>query len=191
MLCLGWSTGVVVSDLSCKVAKTVCRENINIDKTSRRQKISKRHNSLLYKDIMGSSLSSKPKSKMDNNDDEYYDRVVCNVEEINDGQFKEIKLDDDGKVSKNVPKEAAEQVYKLIQKDWIPYLQGSFSTAAPDSKKIEKNNNKLREIIERDDPKHKPVDHIDGMKFEAYAKEFIEKYKACETALKGPPNQKE
>ena len=99
MLCLGWSTGVVVSDLSCKVAKTVCRENINIDKTSRRQINSKRHNSLLYKDIMGSSLSSKPKSKMDNNDDEYYDRVVCNVEEINDGQFKEIKLDDEGKVS--------------------------------------------------------------------------------------------
>ena len=99
MLCLGWSTGVVVSDLSCKVAKTVCRENINIDKTSRRQINSKRHSSLLYKDIMGSSLSSKPKSKMDNNDDEYYDRVVCNVEEINDGQFKEIKLDDKGKVS--------------------------------------------------------------------------------------------
>ena len=99
MLCLGWSTGVVVSDLSCKVAKTVCRENINIDKTSRRQINSKRHSSLLHKYIMGSSLSSKPKSKMDSNDDEYYDRVVCNVEEINDGQFKEIKLDDEGKVS--------------------------------------------------------------------------------------------
>ena len=46
-------------------------------------------------------------------------------------------------------------------------------------------------MIERDDPKHKPVDIIDGMKFEAYAKEFIEKFKAAETALKGPPNQKE
>ena len=99
MLCLGWSTGVVVSDLSCKVAKTVCREKINIDKTSLRQIDSKRQTLLLHKDIMGSSISSKHKSKMDNNDEEYYDRVVCNVEEIDDGQFKEIKLDDEGKVS--------------------------------------------------------------------------------------------
>ena len=70
-------------------------------------------------------------------------------------------------------------------------MQGSFSTAAPDAKKIEKNNNNLREMIERDDPKYKPVDQIDGMKFEAYAKEFIEKFKAAETALKGQPNMKE
>ena len=80
---------------------------------------------------------------------------------------------------------------KTIQKDWIPYLQGSFSTAAPDGKKIEKNNNKLREMIEKNDPKYKPIDPIDGMKFGEYAKEFIEKFKACETALKGPPNQSE
>ena len=46
-------------------------------------------------------------------------------------------------------------------------------------------------MIERDDPKYKPVDQIDGMKFEAYAKEFIEKFKAAETALKGQPNMKE
>ena len=103
MFCLGWSTGVVVTDLSCKVVKTVC-SRINIDKTIQRQISSKRHNSFLYKRTMGSSQSSKrlsnsPTKSMDTNDDEYYDRVVCMNEDIKDGQFKEVKLDDEGKVS--------------------------------------------------------------------------------------------
>ena len=113
MFSLGWSTGVVVSDLSCKVAKTVLSK-LYIDKTLRRQIYSKRRTSLSYKIEMGSSLSSNNKremgssqtsnkrnaeSEMIDDDEEYYDRVVCKNEDIDEGQFKEIKLDDEGKVS--------------------------------------------------------------------------------------------
>ena len=101
MFCLGWSTGVVVSELSCKVAKTVISK-INIDKTARRQIYSKRKSSIIRKSTMGSSQSSNKSNNQNKNmaiDEEYYDRVVCKNEDINEGQFKEIKLDDEGKVS--------------------------------------------------------------------------------------------
>ena len=45
---------------------------------------------------MGSSQSSNKSNNQTKNmaiDEEYYDRVVCKNEDINEGQFKEIKLD--------------------------------------------------------------------------------------------------
>ena len=103
MLCVGWSTGTVVSDLSRRVGQVVQRNTQNIHKTERCQNLD-------YSDIdkelqckttdMGIGAHSKQNNqKMANTEDEFYDRVVCQNEDIQDGQFKEVKLDEDGKVS--------------------------------------------------------------------------------------------
>ena len=50
--------------------------------------------------IMGTGQSKEPSSKnIANAEDEFYDRVVCQEQDIGDGQFKEVKLDDEGKIS--------------------------------------------------------------------------------------------
>ena len=103
MLCVGWSTGTVVSDLSRRVGQVVQRNTQNIDKTERCQnldysKIDKEFQCKITD--MGIGAHSKQNNQnMANTEDEFYDRVVCQNEDIQDGQFKEVKLDEDGKVS--------------------------------------------------------------------------------------------
>ena len=58
-----------------------------------------------YQEIgdMGRSCSKETtvvdKMSTQDSDKEFYDRVVCQDKDIQEGQFKEIKLDDEGKVS--------------------------------------------------------------------------------------------
>ena len=103
MLCVGWSTGTVVSDLSRRVGQVVQRNTQNIHKTERCQNLdySNIDKELQCKTTdMGIGAHSKQNNqKMANTEDEFYDRVVCQNEDIQDGQFKEVKLDEDGKVS--------------------------------------------------------------------------------------------
>ena len=97
----------MVTTLSCTVVKAVCNPR-NIDNAViRRQSYSKRHNcdniSLHHTaTIMGTGQSKEgsgsSKSTADV-EDEFYDRIVCQEQDIADGQFKEVKLDDEGKVS--------------------------------------------------------------------------------------------
>ena len=48
----------------------------------------------------GQSKEGPGSSKSTGNvEDEFYDRIVCQEQDIADGQFKEVKLDDEGKVS--------------------------------------------------------------------------------------------
>ena len=103
MLCVGWSAGTVVSDLSRRVVQVVKCNTQNIDETERCQTLncSNIDKKLQFKATdMGIGAHSKQNNqKMANTEDEYYDRVVCQNEDIQEGQFKEVKLDEDGKVS--------------------------------------------------------------------------------------------
>ena len=93
----------MVSDLSRRVVQVVKCNTQNIDETERCQTLncSNIDKKLQFKATdMGIGAHSKQNNqKMANTEDEYYDRVVCQNEDIQEGQFKEVKLDEDGKVS--------------------------------------------------------------------------------------------
>ena len=92
MLCVGWSTGTVVTYISHKVVASLYKSQ-NIDKT-------KFKTYFTCGEIDKTFLPTiKKEVKMEVNNDECYDRIVCKNDDIKEGQFKEIKLDDEGKVS--------------------------------------------------------------------------------------------
>ena len=97
MLCVGWSTGYAVSRFTrVAVGSSGCSSFLK-----RRLVCDKPYQEI---DVMGKSCS-KATTIVDNmsgqgsDQEQFYDRVVCQDNDIQEGQFKEIKLDDEGKVS--------------------------------------------------------------------------------------------
>ena len=103
MLCAGWSTGAVVTYLTRRVVKTACNSRYENQAFERHASlINKRYKSdktILQKSVMGKGQSKENSDRMAGEDDEFFDRIVCQDQDIHEGQFKEVKLDPEGKVS--------------------------------------------------------------------------------------------
>ena len=111
MLCVGWSTGAVVTNLTRKLVETTCKSRF-LNRELDQYKAFKNKRNEVDKTFHSSGVMGKCQSKnsdtlaksnsgimADSEDDEIYDRIVCQDNDIQEGQFKEIKLDSNGKVS--------------------------------------------------------------------------------------------